>query len=58
MTDIIVLLIVAVLVIFCIRQIIRNKKQEGASGCVGCAGGCGKMSCCGTREDDHKTTSR
>lgn len=43
MTDIIVLLLVAVALFFCIRSIIRNKKRGGSScgcGCTGCSG-CG-----------------
>ena len=49
MTDIIVLLVVAAALVFCIRSIIRNKKRGGSScGCAGCSG-CGSACACGDK---------
>ena len=49
MTDIIVLLVVAAALFFCIRSIIRNKKRGGSScGCAGCSG-CSSACACGDK---------
>lgn len=49
MTDIIVLLVVAAALFFCIRSIIRNKKRGDSScGCAGCSG-CSSACACGDK---------
>lgn len=49
MTDIIVLLVIAVALFFCIRSIIRNKKRGDSScGCAGCSG-CSSACACGDK---------
>ncbi len=54
MTDFTILLIVAAALIFCIRSILRNKKQGNSScgcGCSSCSGSCS----CGV---DDKTQTK
>lgn len=55
MTDIIVVLLVAIALFFCIRSIIRNKKHGGSSCGCGCAGCSGCGSSCGCGDSGLKT---
>ncbi len=50
LADIVVVGLVAVIAVFCIRTLIRNKKTCGStcSMCAGCGGGCSGSCGCGT----------
>ena len=56
LADIIVVAIVAIIAVFCIRNLIHNKKTCGStcSMCAGCGGGCSGSCGCGAAAKHKK----